>query len=337
MDWLLWILVGLGVGLLGLGVYVFRSPRRAERAPCPLDDSLRDALASDPLADPFAEPRAVREVGTVKAVPVSPTARTEESSYSRREPQLDDTPLAEFDELGVSQVRLRPQDEAAAVRLAAGRQRRTPRFSYKALAEDGAPPADKSARSAYQQDAVPEPDHAVPSPPRRAEANVSTPQAGQGVAGEAEPSARHESAPPSTAKAERTDDVPSVIPLYLLARQPTGFAGSTLLDVFARLGFEFGDMNVYHYSDVRGQALFSLMNGVAPGTFDPRALAGQSTPALAFFLRLPIERQPGLVLEQFLELAYRMADELNAALLDDRHEALSTESVDRMRAIVLGD
>ena len=55
MDWLLWILVGLGVGLLGLGVYVFRSPRRAERAPCPLDDSLRDALASDPLADPFAE------------------------------------------------------------------------------------------------------------------------------------------------------------------------------------------------------------------------------------------------------------------------------------------
>ena len=128
-----------------------------------------------------------------------------------------------------------------------------------------------------------------------------------------------------------------MIPLYLIARNPSGFAGSELLPLFARLGFVFGEMEVYHYVNARGQTLFSLMNGVAPGTFDLGALAQQTTPALALFLRLPIERQPGLALEQFLDLAYRMADELDATLLDDRREALSTESVDRMRAAVLDD
>ena len=328
MDWLLWILVGLGAGLLGVGLYVFRSPRRTERAPFPLDESMRDALASDPLADPFAEPRADRVIGAGKTVSANPSARTEESSYPRREPQWGDAPSSGFDEFGVGQVRLRPQDETEAIRLAAGRQRRTPRFSYKASAEDGVLPPAKPASNESQRDAAP------------ASGGVSTPHAGQSglpLPAQRQPESKPEAVPQPPSKADRSDDVPSVIPLYLLARQPTGFAGSSLLDLFARLGFEFGEMSVYHYSDVRGQVLFSLMNGVAPGTLDPRTLAGQSTPALAFFLRLPIERQAGLILEQFLDLAYRMADELDATLLDDRHEALSTESVDRMRAIVLGE
>jgi len=42
-------------------------------------------------------------------------------------------------------------------------------------------------------------------------------------------------------------------------------------------------------------------------------------------------------LEQFLDLAYHMAEALNAVILDDRREELSTESVDRMRAIAIDD
>ncbi len=130
---------------------------------------------------------------------------------------------------------------------------------------------------------------------------------------------------------------PAVVPVYLVARDPQGFAGATLLEVFARHGFEFGEMDVYHHADAHGHILFSLMNGVAPGTFDPATLSEQHTPALALFLRLPIPAQPGLVFEQFLDIAHRLAEELDATLLDERREELSTESIDRMREITLGE
>ncbi|MFZ5579522.1 MAG: cell division protein ZipA C-terminal FtsZ-binding domain-containing protein [Pseudomonadota bacterium] len=133
------------------------------------------------------------------------------------------------------------------------------------------------------------------------------------------------------------DEPPPVVPLYLVARQVEGFAGSALLASLARHGFEFGEMGVYHHADSSGHVLFSLMNGVAPGVFDPAALAGQRTPALALFLRLPIPAsQPGLVFELFLDIAHRLADELDGVLLDERREELSSEAIDRMRETALG-
>ncbi|MEW6319212.1 MAG: cell division protein ZipA C-terminal FtsZ-binding domain-containing protein, partial [Pseudomonadota bacterium] len=131
-------------------------------------------------------------------------------------------------------------------------------------------------------------------------------------------------------------EAPSVVPIYLLARDEQGFSGAELIAAFARHGFEFGEMDVYHHADSAGHVLFSLMNGVAPGTFDPTALPEQRTPALALFLRLPIAAaQPVLVFEQFLDIAHRLADELNGMLLDDRREEISSESIDRMREIAL--
>ncbi|MEW5838517.1 MAG: cell division protein ZipA C-terminal FtsZ-binding domain-containing protein [Pseudomonadota bacterium] len=358
MDWLLWILIGLGAALLALGLYYFNTNRRREQVPFPLDDHQRGSLIKDPFADPlvggsvgetggaasspFAEGDMDGVIGPVKTSVATPVARNEPSLRQRREPQLDGESQAEFDEFGVGAVRLRPQDEAVAARLAAGRQRRTPRFSYKASSDDDIaspgrsepklegvrPPGEmKSKSSSFEE---------RPAPP--------SPQSAARIADAPKTLSRDETGAPQQPEKMRAPDAPDVIPLYLVARQPAGFAGSILLELFARMGFEFGEMDVYHYypissgsGDAHEHALFSLMNGVAPGTFDPQALPGQSTPALAFFLRLPIERQPALILEQFLELAYRMADELDARLLDDRREDLSTESVDRMRAIVLED
>lgn len=311
MSGLLWIVIGLGVGLLALGLYFFNSTRRDEHSPFPLNDSQRGSLELDPLSQ----------------APLPPSAG-EPPVETRKEPQ------AEFDELGVSPVRLRPQDEAAAARLAAGRARRTPRFNYTGHPREEAPP--ERARREPRFDPVLDDPVSSPSsePPK-------TPPATQTLQKSSEPTPPPKSTSGSgaaePAAPKRAEQAADVIPLYLIARNPSGFAGSELLPLFARLGFVFGEMEVYHYVNARGQTLFSLMNGVAPGTFDLGALAQQTTPALALFLRLPIERQPGLALEQFLDLAYRMADELDATLLDDRREALSTESVDRMRAAVLDD
>jgi len=131
------------------------------------------------------------------------------------------------------------------------------------------------------------------------------------------------------------DEPAAVVPLYLVARDPRGFSGERLIEAFARHGFEYGEMDLYHHVDPRGHVLFSLMNGVDPGTFDPSSLPELHTPALALFLRLPVHGQPGLVFEQFLDIAHRLAENLDGVLLDEHREELSSESIDRMRETAL--
>jgi cell division protein ZipA len=303
-------------------LYYFNATRRAERAPFPLDDAMRDILGADPLDDPFA------------ASPATPAPAKTPAAEPRIEPRIA-TP-SEFDELGVSPVRLRPQDEAAAARLATGRQRRPSRFSYKNAAED-VTQANESRREPQFDSTF---DTAIGHPEQSAD-RFHAAVVPHAVHRETTHSDQGKSMPQSVNESNANRDAkaasPDVIPVYLVARATSGFAGSDLLPLFARMGFEFGEMDVYHFTDGHGQVLFSLMNGVAPGTFNPAKMREQSTPALALFLRLPIARQPNLVLEQFLDLAYHMADALNAVILDDRREELSTESVDRMRALINDD
>lgn len=304
MDWLLWGLLIAGIGLLGFGVYFFNPARRAERDAFPLDDSLR----SSPDRDPFADQSA-------------PTL--DKSSPPRATPSN-----SAFDELGVGPVKVRPLDETTAATLASTTRRRPPRFSYEA--------------STRREPCLDTPSESPAAKPNTDAAHID-PQISIWSTDDADtvPTNSHAAVTNLPEETQHKDNAPSqatdVIPVYLIANHADGFSGHELSEQFARYNFEFGEMDVYHHTDARGQIVFSLMNGVAPGTFDPSTLAEQRTPAIALFLRLPITRQPTLVLEQFLDLAYRMADALNATVLDDRREELSTESVDRMRAIVMGD
>ncbi|MGC8855122.1 MAG: cell division protein ZipA C-terminal FtsZ-binding domain-containing protein [Halothiobacillaceae bacterium] len=218
----------------------------------------------------------------------------------RAEPRIED--ITHWDDDGVGPVRRRTLDEEAAPPPRPA-PRRTPRFSYEASPR----PVSSAGQAPRAAAPAAEPPAAPPAPER----------------------------PVNEQPAEAPS--PAVVPVYLVAHDPQGFAGATLLEVFARHGFEFGEMDVYHHADAHGHILFSLMNGVAPGTFDPSTLSEQRTPALALFLRLPIPAQAGLVFEQFLDIAHRLAEELDATLLDERREELCTESIDRMREITLGE
>ncbi|MFZ5466346.1 MAG: cell division protein ZipA C-terminal FtsZ-binding domain-containing protein [Pseudomonadota bacterium] len=324
MEDLRWILLGLGALVL-LGLYLFSRKRRSD-ALVPLGDELKH----DPLE-------------------AAPVAR-------RSEPHIED--ITHWGDDGVGPVRRRSLEEDA-IRPSRPSQRRTPRFGYEA--------APRSTASQLPLDEV----DPAPGPiPGTADRGVSPakPAMGMSVQGSSDPHApsaepdrtlvmngsrEREQDEPTAAPAQRASGMdarrvggqdelrasqaPGVVPIYLVARDPQGFAGTTLIDVFARHGFEFGEMDVYHHADARGLILFSLMNGVAPGTFAPATLPEQHTPALALFLRLPIPAQPGLVFEQFLDIAHRLAEELDATLLDERREALSSESIDRMREIALGE
>ncbi|MDD3608437.1 MAG: cell division protein ZipA C-terminal FtsZ-binding domain-containing protein [Halothiobacillaceae bacterium] len=124
---------------------------------------------------------------------------------------------------------------------------------------------------------------------------------------------------------------PVVITLYLLANGIDGFSGRAIRDVGERLGFEFGEFDIYHYCDAHGRRLFSLMNAVAPGAFVMEGIDSLRTPALSLFMQLPVPGEAQLVLDTLLDVTHRLAENLDGQILDDRREPLSSESIDRWR------
>lgn len=101
-------------------------------------------------------------------------------------------------------------------------------------------------------------------------------------------------------------------------------------------GFEFGEFSIYHFQDIEGQDWFSLMNAISPGQFDPDDLSSFETPALALFMQLPVRggADASLVFERMHQVASSLAESLDAMLIDDRREPLDTESIDRYRELI---
>ncbi|HHO81989.1 MAG TPA: cell division protein ZipA [Halothiobacillus sp.] len=134
---------------------------------------------------------------------------------------------------------------------------------------------------------------------------------------------------------EPSEVEPTVVTLFLVSRYAAGFDGAAVRKALLDQGLEFGDMQIYHYPDPSGVTLFSVMNAMAPGTFDPNDVASHATRGLAMFIRLPAPGQPVLVLENMITVAHRLADVLSADILDDQKQPLDSESIDRMRELVV--
>ncbi|MDY0148215.1 MAG: cell division protein ZipA C-terminal FtsZ-binding domain-containing protein, partial [Halothiobacillus sp.] len=80
------------------------------------------------------------------------------------------------------------------------------------------------------------------------------------------------------------------------------------------------------------ETLFSLMNGVKPGTFDRGNSASFATPVLALFMQLPLDGpSESLILDQMIDIARDIADQLGGEVLDDQRLPLTSESIDRYR------
>jgi len=125
---------------------------------------------------------------------------------------------------------------------------------------------------------------------------------------------------------------PIVIPLFVASLEGVPFPGAEVEDLIEEMGFEFGAFSIFHYLSELGEPLFSLMNGINPGTFDRGNVASFETPVLALFMQVSNGAlSETLVLDRMIDIARDMADHLGGAVLDDMREPLSSESIDRYR------
>ncbi|MSR14437.1 MAG: hypothetical protein EXR86_07715 [Gammaproteobacteria bacterium] len=130
---------------------------------------------------------------------------------------------------------------------------------------------------------------------------------------------------------------PTILTLYLRPRNGSAFSGSVLVRNANVVGLRHGEHQIFHHfgaGDLRTErALFSLANMYEPGYFDLGRIEAFQTAGLVMFMNLPAGLDGAVAFELFLNTAQRLAEGLQADLLQSPKTLLDSTSIDEMRRV----
>ena len=138
----------------------------------------------------------------------------------------------------------------------------------------------------------------------------------------------------ASSSAEVNKNPQEVLIINIMA--PTGqlFEGKRLLGEFNKSGMRFGDMDIFHcYDDAQGQGevLFSVVNMVAPGTFDTANEDSFNTPGISLFMTLPLKNDSMRAFEVMETVAKVMAHNLGGELKDEHRSVMTAQTLEHCR------
>jgi len=108
------------------------------------------------------------------------------------------------------------------------------------------------------------------------------------------------------------------------------FKGQELLECLLNQQMTMGEMDIFHRSS-QGKELFSLMNAVAPGSFDLNEIANVETPAVSMFMRVHELRKPTQVFQEMLIVAESIAEELGGEVRDETRSVMTSQTIEHCR------
>lgn len=123
-----------------------------------------------------------------------------------------------------------------------------------------------------------------------------------------------------------------IITLYIRRREGQRINGSELLDAAVKAGLAFGEMNIFHRrQEGAKKPVFSMANLTPPGHFDASAWNVFDTPGVALFATLPGPVSGLDAWDAMLATGTRIAELLDADLLDDAKCLLSRQRIGQLR------
>ncbi|GAA0706819.1 cell division protein ZipA [Dokdonella soli] len=125
-----------------------------------------------------------------------------------------------------------------------------------------------------------------------------------------------------------------IVTLFVAARAGDTLAGSDVVVAAEKAGLQFGDMGIFHRlvlgKKVEGP-VFSMANMVKPGNFDMTQLDSVRTPGVTLFMTLPGPLPALDAWEMLLPTAQRLAELLDAQVLDEGRNALGRQRIAHIR------
>ncbi|SFN06305.1 cell division protein ZipA [Dokdonella immobilis] len=125
-----------------------------------------------------------------------------------------------------------------------------------------------------------------------------------------------------------------IVTLYVCARDGTTFSGSDLVVAAEKAGLEFGDRGIFHRMLVgkpESGPIFSMANMLKPGNFDMSRIETLETTGISLFMTLPGPLPALDAWEAMLPTAQRLAELLDASVLDENRSALGRQGVAHVR------
>ena len=112
-----------------------------------------------------------------------------------------------------------------------------------------------------------------------------------------------------------------VLSLILQANEGEKFKGKDFLPIFLSQGLRHGEMDIFHRRIMKGKklgpVLFSLANGIAPGTFNISEIDSFETPALALFMTMPGPEDAQVAYDAMYKTTKLLKQELGGEILDE--------------------
>jgi cell division protein ZipA len=145
---------------------------------------------------------------------------------------------------------------------------------------------------------------------------------------------RRTTAPRSSVGARPDRQIERIVTLFVAARTGDTLAGSDVVVAAEKAGLQFGDMGIFH-RPVLGKVVegpvFSMANMVKPGSFDMSQLDSVRTPGVTLFMTLPGPLPALDAWEMLLPTAQRLAELLDAQVLDEGRNALGRQRISHIR------
>lgn len=141
--------------------------------------------------------------------------------------------------------------------------------------------------------------------------------------------------PPSRAAEKRTSQLrqpDKIVSLFVRRKEERRINGSELLDAAVKAGLSFGEMNIFHrVHEGDERPVFSMANLTPPGHFDASAWNVFDTPGVALFVTLPAPVSALDAWDAMLATGRRIAELLDAELLDDTKCLLTRQRIAQVR------
>ncbi|MFC4729902.1 cell division protein ZipA [Coralloluteibacterium thermophilus] len=145
-----------------------------------------------------------------------------------------------------------------------------------------------------------------------------------------------EPAPTATSQlgARSEEKFDRIVTLFVAAREGRLLRGPDLVVAAEKAGLTYGHMHIFHrLVDGRPDQdpIFSVASMVQPGNFDMATIQTMETPGITFFMTLPTPVPALDAWETMLPTAQRMAELLDAVVLDEDRNALGRQRVAHIR------
>ncbi|PWQ98746.1 cell division protein ZipA C-terminal FtsZ-binding domain-containing protein [Leucothrix arctica] len=128
---------------------------------------------------------------------------------------------------------------------------------------------------------------------------------------------------------------PRQLVLFIAAKEDSSLSGDKILEVLPKYQMVFGEMDLFHYPIENGgepSKLFSIANGVAPWTLNPKDMAGSETPGLSIMMQLPSAIDDRDAIEILVSTTQLISKDINGILKNDSQQPFSKQDAEALMA-----